>query len=194
MSRPATKSTLGLKQAPHLWYRRINAFLLSLDFVKSEADQNLYIRNKSSILLLLYVDNVLLTYPPQATKEAEEIKTALAATYKITSLGSTRQFLGIEIYRNKNRKISLGEGWFIDSVVKPFHMEKAYNATTALDDKVKLDLVNETEGRADPREYQAIEGSLMCIVLATRPDISFAVAALRRYNPKPFTSHLTAAR
>jgi len=34
----------------------------------------------------------------------------------------------------------------------------------------------------------------MNIALATRPDILFAVAALSRYNSKPFTSHLTAAK
>jgi len=188
------KALYGLKQAPHLWYRHINAFLLSQDFIQSEADPNLYIRNRSGILLLLYVDDMLLTYPPQATKEAEEIKTALAATYKIMNLGTARQLLGIEIYRSENGTISLGQGRFIDSVLKCFHMEKAYNATTPLDDKVKLDLVNETEGEADPREYQAIVGSLMYIALATRPDISFAVAALSSYNSRPFTSHLTAAR
>jgi hypothetical protein len=34
----------------------------------------------------------------------------------------------------------------------------------------------------------------MYVALATRPDISFAVAALSRYNSRPFTSHLTAAK
>jgi len=34
----------------------------------------------------------------------------------------------------------------------------------------------------------------MYAALATRPDISFAVAALCRYNSCPFTSHLTAAK
>ena len=37
------KALYGLKQAPQLWYRHINGFLLSLDFVQSEADLNLYI-------------------------------------------------------------------------------------------------------------------------------------------------------
>jgi len=47
--------------------------------------------------LLLYIDNILLTYTPQAAKEAEEIKTALATTYNITNLGTARQFRGINI-------------------------------------------------------------------------------------------------
>jgi len=41
---------------------------------------------------------MLLTYPPQKTNEAEAIKTALAATYKITNLGTTQRFIVIEIY------------------------------------------------------------------------------------------------
>jgi len=44
-----------------------------------------------------------------------------------------------------NGAISLGLGWFIDSVLKHFHIGKAYNATTSLDNKVMLDHVNETE-------------------------------------------------
>jgi hypothetical protein len=111
------KALYCLKQVPHLWYRPLNAFLQSLHFFQSEADPNLYIRNKGGILPLLYVDDMLLTYPPQAAKEAEEIKTALAATYKITNLGITRQFLGIEIYRHKDGTISLGQRQFIDSVL-----------------------------------------------------------------------------
>jgi len=58
------KALYGLTQAPHLFYQHINPFLLSLDSVQSEANANLYIHNKGSILLLLYVDNMLLTYPP----------------------------------------------------------------------------------------------------------------------------------
>jgi hypothetical protein len=73
-------------------------------------------------------------------------------------------------------------------------MENAYNALTPLNDKVKLNLAEPDEGEVDPRKYQAIVGSLMYIALATRPDISFAVAALSRYNSKPYKTHLTAAK
>jgi hypothetical protein len=61
-------------------------------------------------------------------------------------------------------------------------MEEAHGAATPLEDKVKLDLaVKDKDGEVVPKLYQAIIGSLMYILLATRPDISFAVAALRRY-------------
>jgi len=93
---------------PHLWYWHINTFLLSLGFIQSQADPNLYIQNTRKMLLLLYVDDMLLAYAPTAAKEAEEIKKALAATYKITNLGTARQFLGIEIHYETDGLISLG--------------------------------------------------------------------------------------
>jgi hypothetical protein len=46
----------------------------------------------------------------------------------------------------------------------------------------------------DPTQYQAIVGSLMYAALGTRPDITYAVAALSRYNSRPLTVHLTAAK
>ena len=99
----------GLKQGPHLWCRYINAFLLSLGFIQSEADSNMYIRNLGKMLLLLYVDDMLLAYAPTAAKEAEEIKQALVATYKITNLRTARQFIGIEIHYETDGSISLGQ-------------------------------------------------------------------------------------
>jgi len=65
-----------------------------------------------------------------------------------------------------------------------------------MDPNVKLDLA-EDRGEKELKGikgYQAIVGSVMYAALATRPEISFAVAALCRYNSRPFTSHLTAAK
>ena len=59
------KALYGLKQAPRLWYKDINEFLQSLEFVQSHADPNVYIHGKANtrMLLLLYVDNISLAYP-----------------------------------------------------------------------------------------------------------------------------------
>ena len=36
------KALYGLKEAPRAWYSRIDSYLLSMGFQKSEADLNLY--------------------------------------------------------------------------------------------------------------------------------------------------------
>jgi len=65
---------------------------------------------------------MLLAYATTSAKEAVEIEQVLAATYKITNLRTTRQFLSIEIHYQKDGLISLGQRAFIDSILKQFHM------------------------------------------------------------------------
>jgi hypothetical protein len=52
-----------LKQAPRVWYGRIDNFMVSLGFTKSKDDPNLYfkIENGGPFILLLYVDELFLT-------------------------------------------------------------------------------------------------------------------------------------
>jgi hypothetical protein len=67
-----------------------------------------------------------------------------------------------------------------------------------MNSNVKLDLADdqgEKELHKDSvKHYQAVVGSLMYAALARRPDISYVVPALCRYNSCPFTSHMTTAK
>ena len=190
------KALYGLKLAPRLWHNDINTFLLSLEFTQSQADPNLYLRS-DGILMLLYVDDFSMLYPKHASKAAIEVKARLSEKYKITNVGPACQFLGTEIHREENGTgISLGQKVFITTILKRFNMQNAHDVSPPMDPNVKLDLA-ENRGEKELKDikgYQAIVGSLMDAALATRPDISFAVAALCWYNPRPFTSHLTAAK
>jgi len=191
------ESTLRLKQAPRLWHHDINTFLLSLEFTQSLADPNLYLCS-DGILMLLYVNHISMLYPEDATNAAIEVKARLLEKYKITNLGPANQFLGIEIHPEVNctsTGISLGQKTFITMILKQFNMQNAHGASTPMDPNVKIDLAEDRGGKElkDIKGYQAIVGSLLYAALATRPYISVAVAALCRYNSRPFTSHLTAA-
>ena len=57
------KALYGLKQAPCAWYGRIDGFLVSLRFTKSDADPNLYYKvvNDEPLILVLYIDDLFLT-------------------------------------------------------------------------------------------------------------------------------------
>jgi len=87
----------------------------------------------------------------------------------------------------------LAQNAFISPILKRFNMQNDRDVSTPMDPNVKLDLAQDPgENKLkDIKRYQAIVGSLMYAALATWPDISFAVAALCRYNSCPFTSHLT---
>jgi hypothetical protein len=57
------KALYGLKQALIVWYDRIDGFLKSLGFQKSDVDENLYfkVRGNKLVILILYVDDLFLT-------------------------------------------------------------------------------------------------------------------------------------
>jgi len=74
-------------------------------------------------------------------------------------------------------------------------MQTAHDVSTPRDPNLSLHLAEvrvETELN-DIKGYQAIVGSLINAALATRPNISFAVAAPCQSHARAFTSHLTAA-
>jgi hypothetical protein len=75
-------------------------------------------------------------------------------------------------------------------------MEHSHGGSTPIDPNIKLDLA-ENQGEKeleDMTDVQAVVESQMYAALATRPDISYAVAALSCYNSPPFTRHMTAAK
>jgi len=115
------------------------------------------------------------------------------------NLGPAYQFLRIEIYRDEiGTGISLGQKAYITTILRPFSMEYSHGISMPMDPNVNLDLAEDRGEKEleqeDITDYQAVVGSLMYAVLATRPDILYAVAALSHYNSQPFTSHMTAAK
>jgi len=136
-------------------------------------------------------------YSEAAAKAAIEVKAKLSEKYKIMNLGPARQLLGIQIYHNEiGTGISLGQKAYITTILRRFGMEHSHGVTTPMHSNLQLDLA-ENRGEKeleDITDYQAVVGSIMYAALATQPDFSYVVAALSRYNSRPFTSHMTAAK
>lgn len=57
------KDFYGLKQAPRAWYERNDHYLLSLGFLKNDADPNIYFKviDDKALILVLYVDDLFIT-------------------------------------------------------------------------------------------------------------------------------------
>jgi len=188
------KALYGVAQAPRLWHDNINAFLLSLELTQSLADPNLYLLS-DGILILLYVDDISMSYPEAAAKAAIEVKAKLSETYKIMNLGPSSEFLSIKIYRDSTR-VSLSQKDYITMIFRLFDMEHTHSISTPMDSNVRLYLA-QNQGEKELEDIiddQAVVGSLMYAALATRPDIPYAVADLSHYNSRPFTSLMTAGK
>ena len=79
------KSLYGLKQAPRAWYSKIDSYLLSMGFQKSEADLNLYfiMVGDDPLILLLYVDDLFIT---GGERPIAVCKRDLASGYELTDI------------------------------------------------------------------------------------------------------------
>ena len=95
------KSLYGLKQAPKAWYDKIDSFLLSLNFVQCKSDPNVYLKlvNGSLMIIVLYVDDFLITGSSKA--EIASLKSAMNQAFSMTDLRLLSQFLGLEITQTK---------------------------------------------------------------------------------------------
>ena len=79
------KDLYRLKQDPRAWYRRIDSFLMSLGLSKSKDDPNIYFKvmDVEPIILLLYVDDLLLT---GNERKISDYKKKLAAEFEMKYL------------------------------------------------------------------------------------------------------------
>jgi hypothetical protein len=149
--------------------------------------------------MLLSVDDISLLYMEHATKAAIDVKPSLSVQYKLRNLGSSRQFLGITIHLEEivtGTGISHGQMAFVTNILKRFNMQNADSVSTPMNPNVKNDLT-ENQGEQDLNDikvFLAIVGSLMFAAHVTLLDMSFAVAALCRYNSCPVTSLRTTTR
>ena len=184
------KALYGLKQAPRAWYERIDSFLVSMGFIKSKADPNLYLKviEEEPVILLLYVDDLFLT---GNKKQIMENKKRLAEEFEMKDLGLMHYFLGLEVWQS-SEGIFLNQGKYAVEILKRFNMLNCKALSTPMDSNLKL-LTDDSSELVDVTLYRQIIGSLMYLT-NTRPDICFAVNTLSQYLVKPRRVHLVAAK
>ncbi|KXJ70180.1 hypothetical protein RP20_CCG024584 [Aedes albopictus] len=92
------KGIYGLKQAAHIWNKKLNAVLQRLGFKPSENDSCLYSKRNSDgtmSYIAVYVDDLVVVC--NSEEEYEVIVRNLNNHFKVTSLGDIRHFLGIRV-------------------------------------------------------------------------------------------------
>jgi hypothetical protein len=184
------KALYELKQAPRVWYGRIDSFLTSLGFTKSKADSNLYFKvmNDEPVILLLYVDDLFLT---GEEKLMTECKKRLASEFEMKDLGLMHYFLGLEVWQSPER-IFLNQGKYAVKILKRFDMLECKSMNTPMETKLKL-LVDTSSELIDATLYRQIIGSLMYLT-NTRPNICFVVNTLSQFLVEPRHVHLVVAK
>ncbi|GMF26347.1 unnamed protein product [Phytophthora fragariaefolia] len=173
------KSLYGLKQAPNIWNKTLHAKLLDMGLMRLESDYGLYALKKDgevTLLLTVYVDDLLLMGP---RKQCEEVAASLQETFELTTMGTAKYLLGVEILINKTRKqIVYSQRQYVLEVLKRFHMENCNESATP---EATTPSATEVPATKEYLSYRELVGAFQYLVNASRPDIAHATRHLGKY-------------
>ena len=87
----------GLKQVPRAWFAKFSSTISCLGYIASHFDSALFLyrTNKGTILLLLYVDDMIIT--GDDLNGIQELKDFLSQQFEMKDVGYYSYFLGLEI-------------------------------------------------------------------------------------------------
>ena len=185
------KSLYGLKQSSRCWNKAFTEFMKSIGFNQSAADPCIYVRD--TCIVAVYVDDLIIA--TKTPEEMQEVKQLLSSQFQMKDLGELHYCLGITIEQDTTEKsIGLHQKQYLLKMLKKFKLENAKPVSTPADPNVKLCKDDGVSKSVDSTTYQSMVGSLLYAAIATRPDISHAVAVVSKYNSNPSEAHLTAVK
>lgn len=150
------------------------------------------------MMVLVYVDDLIIL--ASHMRSMEPLKAKLEAQYEMTDLGELHFCLGVEFARDRGaRTITMCQATYVEEVLKRFGMEECKPIATPLDIKVKLEKLTNEEydkeaSKMEDVPYKSAVGSLMYAMVATRPDLAFAISTVSQHMAKPGWSHWMAVK
>ncbi|KAL4323819.1 hypothetical protein GQ457_11G025800 [Hibiscus cannabinus] len=189
------RSIYGLKQASCSWNLLFNEAIQEFGFIRNEDEHCVYKMFSGSIVsfLILYVDDILIIGNDIPTLQS--IKTWLSSCFSMKDLGEAAYILGVKIYRDRTRRLlGLSQSTYIDKVLKRFSMEESKRGFLPMRHGISLSkemcpsMPQERE-RMSQIPYASAIGSIMYVMICTRPDLSDALSMTSRYQANPSEGH-----
>ena len=189
---PDTRTRNRLKQAGLAWWKALDQSMAELGFKRLKTDAGLFIyrRGKDIVLAIVYVDDALFCGPNKDF--VDKVKAAFMKKWECRDLGEPTEFLRMNI-RREGRNIRIDQRDYLDKVLERCGMTNAKSAPTPLPQgyyPVKNDAPVQPELRT---RFQTVIGSLLYLMIGTRPDIAYAVTQLARMSANPSQEHLDRA-
>ena len=153
----------------------MDAFLLSLKFSHTHADNNLYVLmvDQDICILVLYVDDLLLT--GSSMELIGWVQSQLTSCFSMTDLGLLHYFLGLEIWQHKTG-IFLSQKKDATKLLEKYGMQNCASHSCPLDPNSKLSIDDESL-EYDSTAYRQLIGSLLYMV-NSRPNLAYAMSIL----------------
>ena len=185
------RSIYGFKQASRQWNIKFHHAVLKDGFKMMEEDYCVYLKcsNNGFVILSLYVDDILLA---GNNKEMIDIaKRWLSSNFEMKDMGEASYVLGVKIVRDRaKRLLGLSQETYIKRMLERYHMQDSKLMDTLVDKNLSLnrDMCPKTleeKEKMSKVPYASAIGSLMYVMMCTRPDICYVVGLVTRYQSNP---------
>ncbi|OWZ10531.1 polyprotein [Phytophthora megakarya] len=185
------KSLYGLKQAPRVWFRLLKTFLEKQAFgvLSSEPCVAVKVIDDWLVFISIYVDDLILFAPN--LDMIQMLKDMLSSRFKMKDLGELHYILGWEISRNRReRTVFVSQRKYAMTVLERFQMSNCNGCKTPGTMNLKLSKVmcpTDADKKAlmKMKPYREVIGSLMYLMLGTRPDLAYLVRECSQFLDNP---------
>ena len=187
------RALYGLKQAGLAWWRTLNESLKELGCKRLVSDAGIFVyRTKDGrfVLIIVYVDDAIFCGKDKAL--VLELKQRFMKKWECRDLGDVKEFLRMRITR-KGSEIHLDQCAYLEKVLQRCGMQNAHSAPTPLPAGYKPAANTGAVSPALRTKYQTVIGSLLYLMLGTRPDICYAVTLMAQFAANPTEDHLNRA-
>jgi hypothetical protein len=146
----------------------------------------------------LYVDDLLIL--SEDINQVLKVKAALAAAFKMVDFGEVSVVLGMRVTRDRERGIlCIDQEKYAEEVLKRFNMENCKPISIPLPTDQKLvktqgAFTEEERSHMEDIPYRQAVGSLMYLMVSTRPDLAAALGTLAKFMQNPGKVHWEAAK
>ena len=182
------KAFYGLKQASREWYLKLKGQLEELGFKRSNADHGVFTKiiDGKLFLIAIYVDDFLLFL--------SNVETVNKRHFEMKDLEEASWILQMKIERLDMRlgvrTLSISQEQYILAILKWHGMTNSNPVKAPM--IANLQLPSLIEAEINIMEYQKCTGSLMYLMVCTRPDIAYAVGVLSCHVACPGNVHMQA--
>jgi hypothetical protein len=188
------RALYGLKQSSRCWYAKIDRSLTQeMNFCRLESDHAIYVRKTDTLVIVaIYVDDSIIAGDPVSVRKVKE---TLSRTFEMTDGGELSYFLGMQVRRDRRkREITISQSHLIEQILRRFGMNDAKPLATPMDVSVKLQPTPDNTTLADATIFRQIIGSLMYVMIGTRPDLAASISIISQFSANPSDGHLHAAK
>ena len=172
----------GLQQALRVWFAKFSSTISHLGYMASHYDFAIFLRftNKGTILLLLYVDDMIII--GDDLSGIQELKDFLSQQFEMKDFGHISYFLGLQITH-------FTDGLYITQAKYASELLSRAGLTDSktVDTPIELNAhLTPSGGKplSNPSFYRHLVGSLVYLTV-TRPDISYVVHQVSQYLSAP---------